>query len=161
MLDQTNTSIREDFAASQINLDLLSYQKNPRVMPSSLRKLFEALKTIPPSSIESERTFSVTGFYITKFRCSLGDQSINALVFLKHIFQKEQQEKDKNFYISKLVPKIRPAKSTLRFSLILFLNRYSQVSIKRASLFNRDLRVDEVFLLQYECSMLPKFHSLF
>ena len=27
MLDQTNTSIREDFAASQINLDLLSYQK--------------------------------------------------------------------------------------------------------------------------------------
>ena len=54
-------------------------------MPSSLRKLFEALKTIPPSSIESERTFSVTGFYITKFRCSLGDQSINALVFLKHI----------------------------------------------------------------------------
>ena len=61
-------------------------------MPSSLRKLFEALKTIPPSSIESERTFSVTGFYITKFRCSLGDQSINALVFLKHIFQKEEQE---------------------------------------------------------------------
>ena len=70
MLDQTNTSIREDFAANQINLDLLSYQKNPRVMLSSLKKIFEALKTIPPSSIESERTFSVTGFYITKFRCS-------------------------------------------------------------------------------------------
>ena len=79
-------------------LDLFPYQKNPRVMPSSLRKLFDTLKTIPPSSIESryliesERTFSVTGFYITKFRCSLGDQSINALVFLKHIFQKEEQE---------------------------------------------------------------------
>ena len=26
------------------------------------------------------------------FRCSLGDQSINALVFLKHIFQNEEQE---------------------------------------------------------------------
>ena len=38
-------------------------------MPSSLRKKFEALKIIPPSSIESEKTFSVTGFYITKFRC--------------------------------------------------------------------------------------------
>ena len=36
MLDQSNTSIREDFAASQINLDLLSYQKNPRVMQSTL-----------------------------------------------------------------------------------------------------------------------------
>ena len=87
MLDQTNTSIREDFAANQINLDLLSYQKNPRVfrvMPSSLRQLFDALKTIAPSSIKSERTFSVMGFYtyITKFRCSLRDQSINALVFM-------------------------------------------------------------------------------
>ena len=50
-----------------------SYQKNP----SSLRKLFDALKTISPSSIETERTCSVRGFYITKFRCSFGDQSIN------------------------------------------------------------------------------------
>ena len=90
MLDQTNTSIREDFAGSQLNLDLLSYQKNPRVMPSSsLRKLFEALNIIPPSSIESE---SVKRFYTTKFRCSLEDQSIDVLVFLKHIFQNEEQE---------------------------------------------------------------------
>ena len=36
------------------NLDLLSYQKNPRVMPSSLRKLFEALETIRPCVIESD-----------------------------------------------------------------------------------------------------------
>ena len=81
-----------DFAASQIDLDLLSYQN---VMPYRLKNIFEALKTILPSSIESERTFSVTGFYITKFRWSLGDQSINAL-FLKHIFEKrEQEEKDR------------------------------------------------------------------
>ena len=53
------------------------------------------MKTTPPSSIESESTFSMTGFYITKFRWSLGDQSINAL-FLKHIFEKrEQEEKDR------------------------------------------------------------------
>ena len=38
MLDQINASIRENIAASQINFDLLSYQKNPRVMQSSLRK---------------------------------------------------------------------------------------------------------------------------
>ena len=38
----------------------------------------------------------MTGFYNSKFRCSLGDQSINALViFSKHIFEKEEQkEKD-------------------------------------------------------------------
>ena len=46
MLDPANTSLREDFAASQINLDLLSYQKNPIIMPSSLKKIFKALKTI-------------------------------------------------------------------------------------------------------------------
>ena len=50
------------------------------------------MKTIPPSSIESEKTFIVTGFYTTKFRCSLRDESINALVFLKQVFQKEEQE---------------------------------------------------------------------
>ena len=65
MLGQTNTSISEEFAASQINLDLLSYEKNPKVMLFSIRKLFEAFKTIPPSSIESERNFIATGFYIT------------------------------------------------------------------------------------------------
>ena len=42
-----------------------------------------------PSSIKSERTFSVTGFYITKFRC-------RSLVFLKHISQKEEQEEKDN-----------------------------------------------------------------
>ena len=53
MLDQTNTSIRENFVASQINLNLLSYQKNYLV----LRQLFEALET---SSIESERTYTIS-----------------------------------------------------------------------------------------------------
>ena len=43
-------------------LDLLSYPKESK----GFLKLFEALglKTIPPSSIESERTSDVTGFYI-------------------------------------------------------------------------------------------------
>ena len=43
------------------------YQKNPRVMPSSFKNIFEALNTIPPGSIKSKRTFGVTGFYTIKF----------------------------------------------------------------------------------------------
>ena len=54
-------------------------------MPSSFRKLFDALKTIPPSIIESERTFRVTNFI-----WSLGDQ----FALFKHIFQKEEQEEN-------------------------------------------------------------------
>ena len=46
--------------------------------------------------IHIKRTFSVTGFYITKFRCSLEDQSINALVSLKHIFFKKKEQEDKD-----------------------------------------------------------------
>ena len=34
----------------------------------------------------------MTEFYNSKFRCSLRDQSIHALFFLKHVFQKEEQE---------------------------------------------------------------------
>ena len=36
-----------------------------------------------PSSIESERAFSVTGNFVTKLRTNLGDDTIDALVFLK------------------------------------------------------------------------------
>ena len=47
--------------------------------------MFEALKSDPPSSIESERTFSVTGFYIY---CKIQMQFSRSIC----IFQKEEQE---------------------------------------------------------------------
>ena len=52
-------------------------------MTLSLRKLFEALKTISPSSIKTERTFSVTGFY--------NYDGLFKFSFLKE----EQEEKDR------------------------------------------------------------------
>ena len=52
MLNQTNTSLREDFSASQMSSDLLSYQKNSRVMQSTLTKLFETLKSNLASEID-------------------------------------------------------------------------------------------------------------
>ena len=52
ILDQTNASIRDDFVESQNNLDLLSYQKNPRLMQYTLRKKFGALKSISPKLIK-------------------------------------------------------------------------------------------------------------
>ena len=52
MLDLTNASISDDFAASQMSSDLLSYQKNSRVMQSTLTKLFETLKSTLASEID-------------------------------------------------------------------------------------------------------------
>lgn len=48
----------------------------------NLEKLYNALKTIPPTSIESERAFSAAGLFITKIRSSLSDSAIDNLCFL-------------------------------------------------------------------------------
>ena len=79
MLDQTNTSTYERKFCNncQINCDSLAYQKNQRVMPSSLRKSFEASR----QHWFRKNFLSVAGFYI---KCTIQMQSINAQVFLKH-----------------------------------------------------------------------------
>jgi len=42
----------------------------------TLKKLFHALITIKPKSMEPERAFSVTGIFITKLRNRLNDESV-------------------------------------------------------------------------------------
>ena len=60
------------------------------------KNMFEALQTVPPRSIERERNVRVTGFYITKFRCSLEINLLMPLLPLSFntyiIFQKEELE---------------------------------------------------------------------
>ena len=78
-----------------------------------LSKLFNALKTIVPSSIESERAFSVTGNFVTKLRTNLGDDTIDALVFLKthyrnvaaKVFNVSKIEQNGNLFGKSQVPK--------------------------------------------------------
>lgn len=48
--------------------------------------LFNALLTIRPTSLESERAFSVAGQFVNKIRNRLSDESINALSVLKNYF---------------------------------------------------------------------------
>ncbi len=68
------------------------FEKNPENRPEILTKLLNALSSIPPSSIESERSFSTTSFYGTKIRSRLQDDVLSALVFLKHYFNKQRQQ---------------------------------------------------------------------
>ena len=67
--------------------ELSWYEKNPKTIPPTLKKLYKAIGSIPPSSVESERIFSITGSFVTKVRSSLGDESIDALVFLKKYYK--------------------------------------------------------------------------
>jgi DNA polymerase III sliding clamp (beta) subunit (PCNA family) len=59
------------------------------IITKNLKKLLDALKTIPPTSIESERAFSISSNFCTKKRSSLSDKSLNALTFLKYFFLME------------------------------------------------------------------------
>ena len=55
-----------------------------------LQKAFDYLLTVQPTSVESERCFSSSGFICNKFRSRLEDATLNALVFLKFHFQKNK-----------------------------------------------------------------------
>jgi hypothetical protein len=54
---------------------------------TNIKLLFNALKTVPPTSIESERAFSAAGLFITKMRTRLSDCSIDHLCFLKSYYK--------------------------------------------------------------------------
>lgn len=49
-------------------------------------KLLNALKTVQPTSTESERVFSSTSIFCSKRRSRLSDESLNALCLLKSFF---------------------------------------------------------------------------
>ena len=68
---------------------------SPGDIPPLLNKLFNALQSIPPTSVESERAFSITGQFATKLRTKLADNTLNSLVFLKVSYKKESKIIDK------------------------------------------------------------------
>ena len=70
-----------------------SYAKcgSPGDIPPLLKKLFNALQSIPPTSVESERAFSITGQFATKLRTKLADNTLSSLVFLKASYKKESK----------------------------------------------------------------------
>ena len=50
--------------------------------------VYQYLLTIPSTSVEAERTFSAAGFIANKVRSRLGDDIIDALIFLRLYFQR-------------------------------------------------------------------------
>ena len=47
----------------------------------------QALRTIPPTSVEAERAFSAAGIFITKLRARLSEKSMDSLMVLKYYFR--------------------------------------------------------------------------
>ena len=50
--------------------------------------LYAALKIIKPTSVEAERVFSALGSFVSKIRNRLNDNTIDALLFLRHYYSK-------------------------------------------------------------------------
>jgi hypothetical protein len=61
-----------------------------KTRPVNLEKLFRALKSIPPTSVESERAFSSQGRFANKIRNRLNPETLDALSFLRQYFIKNK-----------------------------------------------------------------------
>ena len=51
--------------------------------PPCLEKIYNALMSMPPTSVAVERSFSTSNMFVSKLRCSLNDETINNLMFLR------------------------------------------------------------------------------
>ena len=72
------------------------YKINPAERPKHLGLLFEALKTIKPTSVEAERAFSAMGFFATKIRNRMGDKTLDGLITMRQFYQKPKKSVDSN-----------------------------------------------------------------
>ncbi|XP_073817273.1 zinc finger BED domain-containing protein 4-like [Musca autumnalis] len=68
------------------------YLEGSGKVTDNLQCLFDALLTIRPSSVESERIFSLAGIFVNKIRNRLSDETINALSVLKTYFSSKQEK---------------------------------------------------------------------
>lgn len=66
----------------------IAYFKTSGMRDKYLEKAFRILHTIRPTSVESERAFSVTSLLCTRIRSRLGDKSLDTLAFLRAYFVK-------------------------------------------------------------------------
>ena len=67
----------------------MNLHEQSKVKPKDgyLELLQTALLTIPPTSVESERAFSIFGYFCNKLRSSLKNATINALLFLREHYK--------------------------------------------------------------------------
>ena len=59
------------------------FESNPTDRPERLQKLYNALLTVKPTSVEPERAFSIMNYFCTKLRNRMHDSVLDALVFVR------------------------------------------------------------------------------
>lgn len=79
----------EKMKLSQIIFQEMEFFANGTGRGFHLQLAYDILMTIPPTSVESERTFSIAGILCNKIRSSLGDNTLDQLVFLRYFFKSQ------------------------------------------------------------------------
>ena len=62
-------------------------------LPKNLSNLKKSLHSIKPTSVESERAFSVMNAFATKIRSRLNDDTMDAMIFLRQYFKNKAKNK--------------------------------------------------------------------
>ena len=100
MLVELESAIRESTTTTndkiptqtldQIISDELDLFRKKGTKSKNLTLVSEALDTIPPTSMESERAFSAAGLFITKIRSRLADDTLDSLCFIRSYFKNQK-----------------------------------------------------------------------
>ena len=90
--NMTPTKVQIETSVVKKEMQLFEDPKNNGVRPANLQLLYDVLLTILPTSVESERSFSAAGLFVTKIRSRLGDSTLNVLVFLRDYFKRHNKD---------------------------------------------------------------------
>ena len=74
---------------SSFKQELNFYEKSGQRSPR-LELLYTAIKSSRATSVESERSFSGLGRFLTKFRTRLSDRNLNCLLILRHYYLSQE-----------------------------------------------------------------------
>ncbi len=77
-----------DLSSKVVQKEMLLFEASKK-RPENLEKLFQALCTIKPTSVEAERAFSAMGFFASKIRNRLNDDTLDALMFLRQYYKQQ------------------------------------------------------------------------
>ena len=78
--------VREEIRSQTVKKEMSLFEATKK-RPENLEKLYRALLTIKPTSVEPERAFSAMGLFITKLRNRLNDDSIDGLIFMRQYYK--------------------------------------------------------------------------
>lgn len=79
---------------ASVRSEMASFESSG-VKGRGLQLVYEYLLTIPPASVEAERSFSAAGLLCTKIRSRLGDRSLDALCFIRSYYNNNSKKIDK------------------------------------------------------------------